>query len=81
MVTTVKAAGMEGEVGVVYIVVNRRNQKRAVQIIRRSNPNAFVTTQNIHYVNGPRGHAALTDPAGSRLADIEGSLAKQKIEA
>ena len=81
VVTTVKAAGMEGEVGVVYIVVTRRNQNHAVQIIRQYNPNAFVTTQNIHYVTGPRDHGALADAAGSRLADIEGSLAKQKIEA
>jgi hypothetical protein len=79
-VTTVKATGMQGEVGIVYIVVNRRNQNRAVQIIRRYNPNAFVTTQNIHYVNRPHEHSGLAEAAGSRLSDIEGSLAKQKIE-
>ena len=71
---------MEGEVGIVYIVVNRKNQKRAVQIIRQYNPNAFVTTQNIHYVDRPQGQGGLAEAAGSRLSDIEGSLAKQKIE-
>ena len=50
-VTTVKAAGMQGEVGIVYIVANRKNQKRAIKIIQQYNPNAFVTVQNIHYVN------------------------------
>ena len=79
-VTTVKATGMQGEVGIVYIVVNRKNQKRAVQIIRQYNPNAFVTTQNIHYVDRPHDHGGLAEAAGSRLSDIEGSLAKQKIE-
>lgn len=79
-VTTVKATGMNGEVGIVYIVVNRKNQKRAVQIIRQYNPNAFVTTQNIHYENRPNDQGLLAEAAGSRLGDIEGSLANQKIE-
>lgn len=77
-VTTVKATGMQGEVGIVYVVVNRRNQKRAVQIIREYNPNAFVTTQNIHYVNRPQETGMLADPAGSRLSDIAGSLVNEK---
>jgi hypothetical protein len=71
---------MQGEVGIVYIVVNRKNQKRAVQIIRQYNPNAFVTTQNIHYVNRPNDSGGLDEAPGSRLSDIEGSLEKQKIE-
>lgn len=52
-VTTVKASGMNGEVGVIYIVVNRKNQKRALELIRQSHPQAFITTQNIHYVDRP----------------------------
>jgi hypothetical protein len=31
-------------------------------------------------VNRPHDHGGLGDAAGSRLSDIEGSLAKQKIE-
>src|ERR1035441_10822246 len=71
-VTTVKATGMQGEVGIVCIVVNRKNQKRAVQIIRQYNPNAFVTTQNIHYVNRPHDHGGLGEAAGSERRRARG---------
>jgi uncharacterized protein YebE (UPF0316 family) len=79
-VTTVKATGMQGDVGLLYIVVNRKNQKHAMQIIQQYNPNAFVTIQNIHYVNRPLDKDILSGAAGSRLADIEEGLIKQKIE-
>ena len=69
-VTTVKASGMQGEVGILYIVANRRNQKRAVHMIQQYNPNAFVTIQNVHYVNRPGGNKSLADVAGARLTDI-----------
>ncbi len=81
-VTTVKAAGMQGEVGILYIIVNRKSQKHAIQIIQEHNPNAFVTIQNIHYVNRPPLEKdLLADGAGSRLTDIEGELLKHKIDA
>ncbi len=70
-VTTVKATGMQGEVGIVYIVADRRNQKRAIELIQRYNPNAFVTIQSIHFVNRPLGHHALSEEEGARLADVE----------
>ncbi len=63
-VTSVKAMGMQGEVGIVYIVANRRNQKRAVELIQRYNPNAFVTVQNIQPVNRPLQHGVITDAEG-----------------
>ncbi len=69
-VTTVKAIGMQGEVGIVYIVANRKNQKDATKIIQQYNPNAFITIQNINYVNRPLEKMILADPAGSRLPDI-----------
>ncbi len=52
-VTTVKAAGMQGEVGIVFVIVNRKNQKQAIEIIQQYNPNAFFTIENIHFVNRP----------------------------
>jgi uncharacterized protein YebE (UPF0316 family) len=80
-VTTVNALGMQGDVGIVYIVVNRRNQKHAIEIIRKYNPNAFVTIQNIQYVNKPVDKTILSDPAGSRLTEIEGGAIQQKIDS
>jgi uncharacterized protein YebE (UPF0316 family) len=80
-VTTVKALGMQGAVGIVYIVVNRKNQRPAMEIIRKYNPNAFVTIQNIQCVNRPVGKAVSFDPGSSRLAKTEGGAMQQKIDA
>jgi uncharacterized protein YebE (UPF0316 family) len=52
-VTTVQAQGMQGEVGIVFIVVNRKNQNYAISIIKQHHENAFFTIENIHYVNRP----------------------------
>jgi uncharacterized protein YebE (UPF0316 family) len=52
-VTTLKASGMQGEVGIVDIIVNRKNQKQAIDLIKQHNPGAFFTIENIHFVNRP----------------------------
>jgi len=80
-VTTVKALGMQGDVGIVYIVVNRKNQQHAIEIIRKYNPNAFVTIQNIQYVNKSVDKTILSDPGGSRLTEIEGGVIQRKIDS
>lgn len=80
-VTTVKAAGMQGEVGIVYIISNRKNQKRAIAIIQQYNPNALVTIQNIHFVNRPLEKHLLTEAEGARLADGAGGLLKHKVDS
>jgi uncharacterized protein YebE (UPF0316 family) len=66
-VTTVKAAGMQGEVGIVFVIVNRKNQKQAIEIIQQYNPNAFFTIENIHFVNRPVDKNILTDATGLRF--------------
>ena len=80
-VTTVKAAGMQGEVGIVYIISNRKNQKHAISIIQQYNPNALVTIQNIHFVNRPLEKHLMTDAEGARLTDGEGGLLKHKVDS
>ncbi len=52
-VTSVRATGMQGDVGIHYIVVNRKNLKTAVKIIEEHSPSAFYTVENIHFVNRP----------------------------
>lgn len=66
-VTTVKASGMQGEVGIVFVIVNRKNQKHAIEIIQQFNPNAFFTIENIHFVNRPVDKNILTDAGGTRI--------------
>jgi len=66
-VTTVKASGMQGEVGIVFIIVNRKNQKHAIDIIVRHTPNAFFTIENIHFVNRPVDKNMIPDGFGARI--------------
>lgn len=60
-VTTVKAFGMEGEVDIVFVVVNRKNLKNAIEIIKKHNPTAFFTIENVHFVNRPVDKNIITD--------------------
>jgi uncharacterized protein YebE (UPF0316 family) len=60
-VTSVKAMGMEGEVDIIFVVVNRKNLKHAIEIIQAQNPTAFFTIENVHFVNRPVDKNILTD--------------------
>ncbi len=60
-VTTVNAKGMEGDVEILYVVVNRKNLKKAIEIIQKQNPAAFFTIENVHFVNRPVDKNILTD--------------------
>jgi uncharacterized protein YebE (UPF0316 family) len=60
-VTTVNARGMEGDVEILYVVVNRKNLKNAIEIIQKQNPAAFFTIENVHFVNRPVDKNILTD--------------------
>lgn len=66
-VTAIKAEGSKGEVGVVYSVVNRKNIKYFVSMIKEFNPNAFYTIEDIRFVsqgifNTPTKKAKIKDP-------------------
>lgn len=50
-VTAIRAEGSQGEVGVVYSIVNRKNIKDFVSIIKDFNPNAFYTIEDIRFVS------------------------------
>jgi uncharacterized protein YebE (UPF0316 family) len=50
-VTAIKAEGSQGEVGVLYSVVKRKNIKDFVSIIMNFNPNAFYTIEDIRFVS------------------------------
>ncbi len=80
-VTTVKASGMQGDVGILYIVANRKHQKHVMQIIQQHNPKAFVTVQAIHYVNRMLDKNIFTAATGPELPDDEGNLLKHKSDS
>lgn len=58
-VTIIEGSGMQGDVGLVFVVVSRKSQKRALEIIQEHNPNAFITIQSINYVSRASDRAAL----------------------
>jgi len=80
-VTTVKASGMQGDVGILYIVASRKNQKHVTEIIQQFDPKAFVTVQAIHYVNRLLGKGIFSKATGPELPDDEGDLLKHKIDS
>jgi uncharacterized protein YebE (UPF0316 family) len=50
-VTSVNAMGMQGEVGILYIVISRKKLNEVIGMIHEYNPNAFFTVENINFVN------------------------------
>lgn len=80
-VTTVKACGMQGEVGILYIIANRKNQKHVIQIIQQYNPKAFVTIQAIQHVNRLLDKGIFSAAADSELPGDEGNLLKHKSDS
>ena len=79
-VTTVKAGGMQGEVGILYIVANRKNQKHVIQVVQQHNPKAFVTVQSVHYVNRLLDRNIFSAEAGPEVTDDECNLLKHKSD-
>jgi len=50
-VTSVKATGMQGDVGIIFLIINRKKLKHVLGVIRQHNPNAFFTIEDINYVS------------------------------
>lgn len=58
-VTYIKATGVDGAVGVVYVIVKRSMVKDVLKLINNYNPNAFYTIEEIKYVNKEVFHEIL----------------------
>ena len=61
-ITHLKANGEEGEVSVIYVVVKRKNLQELVNKIKRSNPKAFFSIEDVRYVSEgllPLKHSAV----------------------
>ena len=50
-VTAIKAEGSQGEVGILYSIVNRKNIGEYVKLIKEFNPNAFYTIEDVKFVS------------------------------
>ncbi len=69
-ITTIKAEGSTGEVGILYSVVNRKNISEFVSIIKETNPNAFYTIEDIRYVSQSINDMRKIDPNKKRSYSI-----------
>jgi uncharacterized protein YebE (UPF0316 family) len=50
-VTAIRAEGSQGNVGVLYSVINRKNLKDFVSLIKEFNPKAFYTIEDVQFVS------------------------------
>ncbi len=71
-VTFIKAQGLEGEVGVVYIIIKRSMVKPALEIINNNNPRALYTIESIRMVNREVFHQPAPPPRKKTLLHRHG---------
>ncbi|MBL7111736.1 MAG: DUF2179 domain-containing protein [Bacteroidales bacterium] len=50
-VTSVAGWGKDGEVGILFIILKRKSIREVVDIIKRFNPNAFYTVEDMRFVS------------------------------
>lgn len=50
--TTLTAEGTKGHVKLVVMIIKRKNQFKVLDIIRKINPNAFISIENVQSVKG-----------------------------
>lgn len=51
-VTCIDAKGSHGKVKVVFTIINRHDAPKVIKIIKRFNPNAFYSIEDVRFVNG-----------------------------
>jgi uncharacterized protein YebE (UPF0316 family) len=53
-VTAVNGTGREGEVGIIFIVLKRKMIREVVDLIKKFNPKAFYTIEDVRFVSNPQ---------------------------
>ncbi len=61
-VTSISATGVEGDVGVVYVIVKRRMVEEVLGLIKTKNPMALYTIESIRFVNKEIYHQVQVTP-------------------
>lgn len=74
-ITSLNAEGNFGKTNIIYTVVMRKEMNSVIEVIKKFNPNAFYTVENIRYVNDQRW--INTDGGESRIISF---LKKIKIK-
>lgn len=58
IVTCIDAEGGEGPVKVIFTIVRRKKLERVISLIRKYNPNAFYTVEDVRFASSPFGSLA-----------------------
>lgn len=53
IVTISSGMGRDGEVGIIFLVLKRKNLNEAIQLVKEYNPKAFYTVEDMRYVRDP----------------------------
>ena len=54
VVTVVSGTGRDGEVGILFLVVKRKLVKDAIALVKKYNPQAFYTVEDMRFVRDPQ---------------------------
>lgn len=50
-ITCIDAEGAQGQVKIIFMIIRRQNLKNVIEIIKRFNPNAFYSIEDIRFVS------------------------------
>jgi uncharacterized protein YebE (UPF0316 family) len=62
-VTSLEAERSQGQVGILYSIVNRKSITEIVQVIKENNPNPFYTIEDIRFVSQQYGNNSTKNSA------------------
>ena len=52
-VTAVRGTGRDGDVGIIFIILKRKVMKEVIELIKKFNPKAFYTIEDVRFVSNP----------------------------
>jgi len=52
-VTVTSGEGRDGEVGIIFLIIKRRIIKEVIELVKKYNPNAFYTIEDMRFVRDP----------------------------
>jgi uncharacterized protein YebE (UPF0316 family) len=52
-VTTLLGEGRDGKVGIIFLILKRKVIKQVVELVKKYNPNAFYTIEDMRFVRDP----------------------------
>lgn len=76
-VTSVNAQGNFGNVKIIFLIIQRQNLKKVVEIIKEFNPKAFYSIEDVRFVTGS-SMSPNVNPIGMQLIRLKETFNKRK---